>query len=129
MNLSQPDRTIPRHRRPASFRSVTREAGGTPVVVQQPADPATEAEAVPRLLESIGYLDDTDEDRDRDRPDPPDIGAGPRLEPARIRIPRSHAVLADDTEACPETILIHSGEVPPTVVVFDHGPPTAPGTP
>lgn len=29
--------------------------------MQQPADPATGAEAVPRLLESIGYHGDTDE--------------------------------------------------------------------
>lgn len=129
MNLSQPDRTISRHRWPAFFRLVTKDACGTPVVVQQPADPGTGAEAVPRLLESIGYHGDTDEIVVATTSIPPDDRPGPGDEPARIRIPRPHAVLADDAEACPGTILIHSGEVPPTVVLFDHGPPTASATP
>jgi hypothetical protein len=129
MKPSQPDQAIPRRRWPAFLRFVTQDACGLPVVVQQPADPTTEATTVPRPLESIDYYDDTDEIVVATAPIPADARAGGGAESDRIRIPRPHAVLADDVGACPATILIHSRQVPPTVILFEHASPTAPGTP
>lgn len=129
--MSQPDRTVPRDRWPAFFRFVTQDACGTPIVVQQPADPGADTTAAPRLLDSIGYRDDVDEVvvvASRVTSGAATGGAtGPRT--TRIRMPRPQTVLADDTQACPRSILILSAQVPPTIILFDRATATQSGTP